>query len=78
MTNMPLKGSIAELNCCQHQAYDAIITSVQNEEDKLIFIHGHGGTGKTFLYNNFSPPITIKNSSPCCYFMYSSFIITKW
>lgn len=36
-------------NNSQRQAYDAIITSVQNEEGKLIFIHGHCGTGKRFL-----------------------------
>ena len=45
------KKSYAQLNSGQFQAYDAIITSVWNEEGRLIFIHGHGGTGKTFLWN---------------------------
>ncbi|XP_055835092.1 uncharacterized protein LOC129903565 [Solanum dulcamara] len=39
------------LNDCQKIAYDAIITSVVNEEGRLFFINGHGGTGKTFLWN---------------------------
>ncbi|XP_049387184.1 uncharacterized protein LOC125851434 [Solanum stenotomum] len=43
--------SLALLNTCQRPAYEAIITSVDNEEGKLFFIHGHGGTGKTFLWN---------------------------
>ncbi|XP_049362072.1 uncharacterized protein LOC125826778 [Solanum verrucosum] len=43
--------SLALLNACQRPAYEAIITSVDNEEGKLFFIHGHGGTGKTFLWN---------------------------
>ena len=45
------KKSYAQLNSGQFQAYDAIITSVWNKEGRLIFIHGHGGTGKTFLWN---------------------------
>ncbi|WMV10829.1 hypothetical protein MTR67_037524, partial [Solanum verrucosum] len=36
--------SLALLNACQRPAYEAIITSVDNEEGKLFFIHGHGGT----------------------------------
>ncbi|XP_049381178.1 uncharacterized protein LOC125845678 [Solanum stenotomum] len=43
--------SLAMLNTCQRVAYKAIITSVHNEEGKLFFIHGHGDTGKTFLWN---------------------------
>ncbi|XP_070044304.1 uncharacterized protein [Nicotiana tomentosiformis] len=43
--------SFALLNDCQKSAYDAIITSVENEQGRLFFINGHGGTGKTFLWN---------------------------
>ena len=43
--------SFAALNPCQKSAYEAIIHSVENEEGKLFFINGHGGTGKTFLWN---------------------------
>ena len=45
------KKSYAQWNSGQFQDYDTIITSVWNEEGRLIFIHGHGGTGKTFLWN---------------------------
>ncbi|XP_016478495.2 uncharacterized protein LOC107799874 [Nicotiana tabacum] len=41
--------SFALLNDCQKSACDAIITSVENEQGRLFFINGHGGTGKTFL-----------------------------
>ncbi|XP_060190424.1 uncharacterized protein LOC132619584 [Lycium barbarum] len=43
--------SFALLNDCQKTAYDAIITSVEKDEGRLFFINGHGGTGKTFLWN---------------------------
>ncbi|XP_015057654.1 uncharacterized protein LOC107003921 [Solanum pennellii] len=39
------------LNSFQLPAYEAIISSVDNKEGRLFFIHGHGGTGKTFLWN---------------------------
>ena len=37
------------LNSFQLPAYEAIISSVYNNEGTLFFIHGHGGIGKTFL-----------------------------
>ncbi|XP_004229091.1 uncharacterized protein [Solanum lycopersicum] len=43
--------SFALLNDCQKIAYEAVIKSVVNEEGRLFFINGHGGTGKTFLWN---------------------------
>ncbi|KAL9411119.1 hypothetical protein AB3S75_044830 [Citrus x aurantiifolia] len=43
--------SFAALNACQKSAYEAIMRSVENEEGRLFFINGHGGTGKTFLWN---------------------------
>ncbi|KAK9174942.1 hypothetical protein WN944_026946 [Citrus x changshan-huyou] len=43
--------SFAALNACQKSAYEAIMHSVDNEEGRLFFINGHGGTGKTFLWN---------------------------
>ncbi|XP_074374104.1 uncharacterized protein LOC141714485 [Apium graveolens] len=39
------------LNTSQKRAYEAILQSVENEEGLLFFISGHGGTGKTFLWN---------------------------
>lgn len=38
------------LNGEQKDAYNAIIESVQNGKGKFIFVQGHGGTGKTFLW----------------------------
>ncbi|KAH9703741.1 helitron like n domain-containing protein [Citrus sinensis] len=43
--------SFAALNACQKSAYEAIMHSVENEKGHLFFINGHGGTGKTFLWN---------------------------
>ena len=43
--------SFAALNPCQKLAYKAIVHSVENEQGNLFFINGHGGTGKTFLWN---------------------------
>ncbi|XP_052297322.1 uncharacterized protein LOC127902450 [Citrus sinensis] len=43
--------SFAALNACQKSAYEAIMHSVDNEEGRLFFINGHGGTGKIFLWN---------------------------
>ncbi|XP_074336548.1 uncharacterized protein LOC141673702 [Apium graveolens] len=43
--------SLSALNQFQRSAYDAILHSVQHDEGKLFFISGHGGTGKTFLWN---------------------------
>ncbi|CAN0904884.1 ATP-dependent DNA helicase PIF1 [Linum grandiflorum] len=35
----------------QKLAHDAILSSIQEDKGKLFFLYGHGGTGKTFLYN---------------------------
>ncbi|XP_074347407.1 uncharacterized protein LOC141686261 [Apium graveolens] len=43
--------SLNALNHFQKIAYDVIVRSVQHNEGKLFFISGHGGTGKTFLWN---------------------------
>ncbi|XP_074355163.1 uncharacterized protein LOC141693869 [Apium graveolens] len=43
--------SLNDLNQFQKGAYDVILHSVQNDEGRLFFISGHGGTGKTFLWN---------------------------
>ncbi|XP_055960513.1 uncharacterized protein LOC130015063 [Mercurialis annua] len=38
------------LNTDQQAIYDAVINSVNEQKGKLIFVYGHGGTGKTFLW----------------------------
>ncbi|XP_019240131.1 PREDICTED: uncharacterized protein LOC109220120 [Nicotiana attenuata] len=49
--------SFALLNACQKLAYEAIINSVEKEEGRSFFITGHGGTGKTFLWNTITAKI---------------------
>jgi hypothetical protein len=39
------------LNADQRNAYNWIIASVENNEGRLFFLNGPGGTGKTFVYN---------------------------
>ncbi|GJZ46146.1 DNA helicase [Tanacetum coccineum] len=42
--------SIPLLNAEQKQIYDHIINADANNRQALIFVYGHGGTGKTFLW----------------------------
>ncbi|CAN1174084.1 ATP-dependent DNA helicase PIF1 [Linum perenne] len=41
----------SSLNSCQTLAHDAVLTALSSTEGKLFFLYGHGGTGKTYLYN---------------------------
>ncbi|CAN0900491.1 ATP-dependent DNA helicase PIF1 [Linum grandiflorum] len=41
----------ASLNTHQQKAHDAILQSLLSNSGKLFFLYGHGGTGKTYLYN---------------------------
>ncbi|CAN0900839.1 ATP-dependent DNA helicase PIF1 [Linum grandiflorum] len=45
------QSSLAKLNHHQRLAHDAVLSSLQNKKGQLYFLYGHGGTGKTFLYN---------------------------
>ena len=38
------------MNTCGKKSYEAIIDLVSHEKGKLIFVHGHGGIGKTYLW----------------------------
>jgi hypothetical protein len=40
-----------QLNNEQRAAFHTIINSVMNKEQNIFFVIGHGGTGKTFLWN---------------------------
>jgi hypothetical protein len=42
---------IASLNAEQHSAFDKIMHSVRENDPKLFFLDGAGGTGKTHVYN---------------------------
>ncbi|CAN0924946.1 hypothetical protein LINGRAHAP2_LOCUS34478 [Linum grandiflorum] len=43
--------SRACLNEDQQKAHDVVFQSMQTNSGKLFFLYGHGGTGKTYLYN---------------------------
>ncbi|CAI9290022.1 unnamed protein product [Lactuca saligna] len=38
------------LNSEQLSVYNSVISSIENNEQILVFVYGHGGTGKTFLW----------------------------
>jgi hypothetical protein len=42
---------IASLNPDQHSAFDRITTAITTASGEIFFLHGPGGTGKTYLYN---------------------------
>jgi len=42
---------IPTLNPGQHSAFDAICNAVTTQSGKTFFLHGPGGTGKTYVYN---------------------------
>jgi DNA replication protein DnaC len=42
---------IARLNLGQQTAFEQISSAVTNKTGKTFFLHGPGGTGKTYLYN---------------------------
>jgi hypothetical protein len=42
---------IANLNPDQHSAFDKITSAITNSTGEIFFLHGPGGTGKTYLYN---------------------------
>ena len=43
--------AIPKLNADQKKAFDRIVTAVEQKSGEIFFLHGPGGTGKTFLYN---------------------------
>ncbi|CAN1310136.1 ATP-dependent DNA helicase PIF1 [Linum perenne] len=45
------KKYYASLNSDQIRAYSSIMDAIETKKGKFFFVHGHGGTGKTFLYN---------------------------
>ncbi|CAN1145638.1 ATP-dependent DNA helicase PIF1, partial [Linum perenne] len=42
---------LTSLNPSQKAAHDAVLASLRRNADNLFFLYGHGGTGKTYLYN---------------------------
>ncbi|GKC83966.1 DNA helicase [Tanacetum coccineum] len=41
---------VPKLNSDQRRTYDLIVNAVSTGQQELIFVYGHGGTGKTFLW----------------------------
>ena len=41
-----------QLNTDQKEAFHQIVDSVLNNNPQFYFVSGHGGTGKTFLWNS--------------------------
>ena len=52
---------VQNLNNEQIFIYEKILYSVQNKKQKLFFIYGHGGTGKTYLWNAIISKIRLNN-----------------
>nr|GEW50236.1 DNA helicase [Tanacetum cinerariifolium] len=43
---------LPKLNRDQKIIFDEVVNGINNHEQKLIFVYGHGGTGKTFLWKS--------------------------
>ena len=43
-------ASVVKLNAEQLQIYNLIINACKSKRQELVFVYGHGGTGKTFLW----------------------------
>ncbi|GJR71151.1 DNA helicase [Tanacetum coccineum] len=41
---------LPKLNDNQHQIFNLIVNACLNNEQQLVFVYGHGGTGKTFMW----------------------------
>ena len=42
---------ILTLNPAQHSSFNAIVNAVETQSGQTFFLHGPGGTGKTYVYN---------------------------
>lgn len=41
---------VPQLNAEQREIFDIIVNATVNKRQELMFVYGHGGTGKTFLW----------------------------
>src|SRR6266446_6364904 len=58
--------SIATLNPDQHSAFDRITSAITNSTGETFFLHGPGGTGKTYLYNTLCYHLRSQNKIVLC------------
>jgi hypothetical protein len=54
------------LNPDQHSAFDRIISAVTDATGETFFLHGPGGTGKTYLYNTLCYHLRSENKIVLC------------
>ncbi|XP_068322118.1 ATP-dependent DNA helicase PIF1-like [Pyrus communis] len=52
---------VAQLNREQKMVYDSVIKVVDHNQPGMFFVHGHGGTGKTFLWTTIIAKIRSEN-----------------
>ena len=57
---------IANLNPDQHSAFDRIVSAVTDTTGKTFFLHGPGGTGKTYVYNTLCYHLRSQNKIVLC------------
>src|SRR5580698_4490331 len=57
---------IANLNPDQHSAFDKIVAAVTNTTGEAFFLHGPGGTGKTYVYNTLCYHLRSQNKIVLC------------
>jgi type II secretory ATPase GspE/PulE/Tfp pilus assembly ATPase PilB-like protein len=67
----------SQLNTEQRQAFHEIINTVLNNKAGFYFVSGHGGTGKTFLWNSIVSYLRAQKKCPNCGIIRSSFTITS-
>ncbi|XP_070678029.1 uncharacterized protein [Malus domestica] len=52
---------ISQLNTEQQYVYNSVMETIDNNRSGLFFVHGHGGTGKTFLWTTIIAKIRSQN-----------------
>src|SRR5487761_412025 len=57
---------IAKLNPDQQTAFDKITSAITTKSGEIFFLHGAGGTGKTFLYNTLCYHLRSQNKIALC------------
>ena len=69
-----------QLNTEQKNAYQQIISSVLKKEPNIFFVSGHGGTGKTFLWNTIVCYLRAqkKKCTNCCIIRSCVIVTSKW
>ncbi|XP_074283443.1 uncharacterized protein LOC141607991 [Silene latifolia] len=59
--NQEWSGKVQQLNTEQLHVYEEVIDAVYRNKGGVMFLYGHGGTGKTFLYSTLSAKLRADN-----------------